>query len=340
MFEVNLVPDIKRETLHRKRVLNFIIFVCIVVVAGCAGVLMILGGVLTGQTIILSGIDGKSGIDADLAAAAKKITDFPNASQLLTLQAQLKNIDQINESKHISSRIFGILDVILPVGRDTVQINDASLDLTTGTISFTAKASSTPEEGYTSGINWRALEAFKNIVLLSRYDHGRYIDSEGNEILARCIDEESVDGVIYGVYKRNRDGCQEGESGASSDVRIPRDVSEEALEKRMDDGDYYFRSECMEYVAGAAKSTCELAPEGVENVVPSNSRDSSGKVVLGFTGRITLPGDIFSFQVKHVRVIGPTRQNVTDSYQQIRNMFDGITKCSATDKECQEANSV
>jgi hypothetical protein len=334
MFEVNLVPDIKRETLHRKRIRNFIIFVCIVVVSGCAGVLVILGGVLTGQTVVLSGIDD------ELAAAGRKITSFPNASQLLTLQAQLKNIDQINDSKHISSRIFGILDVILPVGRDTVQINDASLDLTTGTISFTAKASSTPEEGYTSGINWRALEAFKNIVLLSRYDYGRYIDREGNAILARCIDEESVEGVVYGVYKRNRDGCQEGESGASSDVRIPRDLSEADLDRRMDDGDYYFRSECMQFVAGVAKSTCELAPAGVENVVPSNSRDSSGKVVLGFTGKITLPEDIFSFQIKHVRVIGPTRQNVTDSYQQIRDMFDGVTTCSATDRECQEANNV
>jgi hypothetical protein len=337
MFEINLVPDIKRETLHRKRIRNLILFACIVVAAGCAGILIILGGILTGQTVVLSGLD------EDLSRKSNNILSFTNADQLLTIQAQLKNIDQIDSSKHISSRIFGVLDVILPGGdgaRDTVQISDATLDLTTGVITFTAKADSTPEEGFTAGIHWRALDAFKNIVLLSRYDYGRYIDSEGNEILARCVDEESVEGVIWGVYRRNREGCQEGESEAFSDVRIKRDMTEDELVAAEENGDYYFQSECMTFVAGVARSSCELAPAGVENVVPSNSRDSSGRVVLGFTARITLPVEIFSFQLKHLRVIGPTRQNVTDSYQQIRDMFDGVTKCSATDRECQEANNV
>jgi hypothetical protein len=31
---------------------------------------------------------------------------------------------------------------------------------------------------------------------------------------------------------------------------------------------------------------------------------------------------VFLSSNKHIRVIGPTRQNVTDSYIQIRDMFD------------------
>ena len=59
MFEINLVPDIKEQLLRKLRLRNFVIFVSIIVAGASAGVVVILGGIVTGQNIAMTAQDAE-----------------------------------------------------------------------------------------------------------------------------------------------------------------------------------------------------------------------------------------------------------------------------------------
>lgn len=351
VFEVNLVPDVKRELLHKQRMRNFVIAICIFVAIGCGAVLLILGSIVGGQGIALVNQD------ADMKSKSEKILQFQNVNQILTLQDQLNKISGINENKKVLSRVFGVLDVILPDGDDRVTMAELTVDLEGSTISFDGQADSA------SNIDYRALEAFKKTVELSYYDYGHYMDKKGEIIPTMCIDEVTEGGIVYGVYHRGQKGCDGKELDAESnkddssedekatptidttkDVKIKRDMSYEELEKAKSKGDYYFDSQCTEFNEGSdgkwtTTNTCMLVTEPVNVSESSNGRNSAGDLVLRFSAVLTLDSNIFSFGNKHMRVIGPTRQNVTDSYVQIRDMFDGSEECDSTDPACIGGNN-
>ena len=44
-------------------------------------------------------------------------------------------------------------------------------------------------------------------------------------------------------------------------------------------------------------------------------------MILNFSARMIVDSRVFLSKHKHMQIIGPDRQNVTDSYVQIRNMF-------------------
>lgn len=48
-------------------------------------------------------------------------------------------------------------------------------------------------------IDYRVLEAFKKSVALTKYDYGRYVDVNGNEIPTWCMNESDADGNAYRV---------------------------------------------------------------------------------------------------------------------------------------------
>jgi hypothetical protein len=359
MFEVNLVPDVKRELLHKQHLRNVIIVICIFVAMGCVGVLLLLGSVVGGQGIALLAQD------SEMNTKSNQILTFQNVNQVLTLQDQLNKISGINNNKRVLSRIFGVLDVILPVGEDTVSMAELSVNLEESTINFDGQANST------SNIDYRALETFKKTAELSYYDYGRYIGEDGKEIPAFCIDEQSEGGKIYGVYHKAMKGCggtssgkavatdvvtddtttedsEAGSGGAivdtSQDVPILRDMTRDELEAAKASSKYYFDSKCITFEengtdkAGATvyktMNSCALLSEPVNVMESSNGRDSAGNLVLRFSASVVFDRQVFGFGNKHMRIIGPTRQNVTDSYTQIRDMFDGSEACKPEDTAC------
>ena len=50
-------------------------------------------------------------------------------------------------------------------------------------------------------------------------------------------------------------------------------------------------------------------------------RDSEEKMVLSFSATLNITHDVFLSANKHMLIVSPTRQNVTDSYIQVKNMF-------------------
>ena len=106
----------------------------------------------------------------------------------------------------------------------------------------------------------------------------------------------------------------------------------------------HFKSECISYsgvedddgkVTWSADNNCDLAPEGIEVSDSANGRDSSGALVLRFSGTTTINDEFFAYNNKHVMGISPFGQNVTDSYVQTENIFVAPARdCEYGDTDC------
>jgi len=112
----------------------------------------------------------------------------------------------------------------------------------------------------------------------------------------------------------------------------------------------HFESECIIYSGDeiadgkvrwtAQNEGCLLAEEGASIRDSSNGKDSSGNLVLRFNATIKINEEVFSYANKHMMAIRPGRQNVTDSYVQIQNMFEERARdCTVADTDCTAINS-
>ena len=375
MYEISLVPDVKAELLRKLRMRNLVYLICVVTVAACAGIIMILFGVTGGQGIKLAAQDTEIACRSDGvlrrgscgAQYGTAVMKFKNAEELLTIQDQMKNLAVLNNNKIKISRVFGILDVILPVGENHVWISELNMDIDNNLMSFDASAMAS------NGIGFRALEAFKKNVERAYYDYGSYMryDKDAEEYVAipsYCIDETTdSNGIIYGVYPKGAKGCEapmvdkkasnvtpeentdedanseeaiadETQAVAKEDIKIRRTyLSESDMERYRNGNDdlskgsgikgYYFESNCLKYTDGKfdEKATLEACPllTDAPNIGDSSyGRNADGQLALSFSASLPMNRQVFLSSNKHIRVIGPTRQNVTDSYIQIRDMFD------------------
>ena len=396
MYEISLVPDVKAELLKKLRIRNLVIFICIIVAAACAGVIFIMLGITGGQGVALSMQDKEIACRADGVVKGgtcntkdygTAVLKFRNAEELLTIQDQMNNLSLLNNNKIKFSRVFGILDVILPTGENEVKISQLSTNINNNVLYFDAIASASNNIGY------RALEAFKKNAKLAYYDYGNYMryDKESGEyveIPSFCVDEETdSNGVTFGIYHKGKPGCeapmiekeeekseseeeqllddeetvvptvkQNSASAATTtsdrklneenitDIRIRRTYNDRSDMENYRNGKdkygdsttkgYYFESSCLQYNDNgkfdeqATLEECPLLSEEPNVGDSSYGRNSEDKMVLSFSATVTITRGVFLARNKHVQVIGPTRQNVTDSYIQVRDMFT-----EAADKE-------
>ena len=90
---------------------------------------------------------------------------------------------------------------------------------------------------------------------------------------------------------------------------------------------YYFESKCIKYDENgmidedASLESCPLLSGEMSVGQPSQARDDDGNMVVSFDAVVPISRTIFEDRASHVMVLGPSRQNVTDSYVQIRSMF-------------------
>ncbi|MBR2588859.1 hypothetical protein IKE84_00745 [Candidatus Saccharibacteria bacterium] len=211
-YEINLVPEVKRRMIKAMRFRNLALFVSIILTAAAGGTVMIMATIWEGQNIAMSSQDTR------LKNMSDKLNSYDSLGEFLTIQNQLNNIDEINSNKKVLSRVFSILGTILPSGPDVISISELSVDLATNQIRFDAQA----DAKVSPYIDYRVLESFKKGVSLMKYDYGRYVDAEDNDIPTRCIvetgadgniltEEEKVGGVVdkyvYAYWLKGKRGC-------------------------------------------------------------------------------------------------------------------------------------
>ena len=381
MYEISLVPDVKSELLLKQKLRNLIILICIIVAASCAAVILILIGIMGGQNLTISSQENEikcrtDGSGTKCGEYGTSIMSFRNVNELLTIQDQMKSIGVLNKNKIKFSRVFGLLDVILPnnpKSGDVVKLHELTRALSRKMLTFGAVG-----EAY-NNIGYHALEAFVKSTEKTYFDYGSYMRKDENdeyvEIPSYCITEKVDNGYVYGIYHKGNPGCEapmveedkksqdssDEEKEESSDKEAEKKDDEEkvakvekkditirrtykdsddreeykngndSLAKKGEEGNtgkYYFESECIEYDENGKFSedlTLEacpiLAEGGLQTGNSSFGRGAEDKMVLSFSVNMTLDKRVLSSSSKHMRIIGPSRQNVTDSYVQVRDMF-------------------
>ena len=169
--------------------------------------------------------------------------------------------------------------------------------------------------------------------------------SKGTEV------KTSEDGVADDL-KSSSETKTTTENGVETDTTTIKNVKNYVYKPSMDlkgkiTGVPHFESECIKYsgqevstnegnsIKWSAENNCKMVPEGTQITDSSNGRDANNNLVLRFTAVLAVDPVIFAYNTKHVMTIGPTGQNVTDSYQQIKGMFAAAAKdCRADDSEC------
>lgn len=357
MFEINLVPSVKNEMIKAMKIRNLVIFICIVIASISAGIVVLLASIAGAQQVVISSQDNR------MKTMSSKISGYDGLDEFLTIQGQLDGLSKIGGKKKVLSRIFNVLGVLLPKGEDKIWLSELNVNLDESTLMFEAQA----DAGREPLIDYRVLESFKKSITLMNYDHGRYVDEKGNTIPARCMKEADENGSVfiengsvYALWQRGKKGCNtietEEKIPENDEVKIYRTPQFDKWYKKKymtTSGEIsqvaHFKSECIRYsgvesgnkVKWSAENSCKLSNDGIEIQDSSNGIDSTGNLVLRFSARIHLNPEVFLFKNKHVMAIGPTGQNVTDSYRQIEGMFaERAVDCPDGDAACanNEAN--
>lgn len=373
MYEINLVPDIKAELLKKQKLRNLVILVCIVIGIACGAVLLILGGVVGGQAITIANMEAeikcRSLGEGRCTNTGTAVNNFHNLDELLTMQAQMRDLGVLNANKIKLSRIFPVFDAILPDSsrEGTVTLTEAAIDFETMAMYVDAISR--------NSIAFAAQEAFRKNSTEVYYDYGNYMrfDKEANEYVAIpsfCIDEKTEGGIVYGYYYKGKPGCEapmvdEKDTSDNGDGELeetPNDIDEtqvsddlntgyktirirrtytnrEDLETYREGNDklnkngeekvkgYYFESVCLQYDESgdfdekATLEECPLLEEVPEIYDGSYGSNDDGEKILTFSASLTLNRNVFVSANQHMMVIGPSRRNVTDSYEQVRPIF-------------------
>ena len=384
MFEINLVPDVKAEMIRAQKKRNVVFFVSAVVSAIAAGLVVLLLGVKVGQDVRINAQNSQ------LKQMSDKIESYDGLSELLTVQKQLSDLQTISENKKLLSRVFAVLYSIVHSTRngDTVNISSLDVNLETADLDFDGQANAGPQ---TDGVDFRVLESFKKTIESMKYDYGRYVDKDGNEIPTMCIFEANTNGSpytdsngnIYAIWAKGVKGCDPSETNddddddessssqsSSSDsdtvdaLQLQNiDLSEGCSGKGLTciyrtpqkswyerDGNGYmkedgtisdiphFESKCVTYSLTEDRklnstNSCDMSPDGIEVINSTNGKAAGGELVLMFSAVLHVNPEVFSYANKHMITITPSgRQNVTDSFVQVGDMFTEKAKAIGTEE--------
>lgn len=148
MIEINLIPDVKQELLKAERVRSLVISFSIVAGLAALGVVALLAVYVFGVQTVRSALS-----DEAIKSGSAQLAGVEDLSKVLTIQNQLSKIDELNSQKKIDSRVFEMLDAVIPPPPNSVQISTLAIDAEESTITL---------EGQTP--SYDSLEVFKKTV--------------------------------------------------------------------------------------------------------------------------------------------------------------------------------
>jgi len=217
MYEINLVPDVKAQMIAAQKKRNVVFFAAAAVAAIAAGLVVILMGVKFGQDLKLSDQDSK------LELMSSTIEKYDGLDELLTVQKQLADLQTISDNKKMLSRVFTVLHSLLEQENDDeIKISSLDVNMLTSDLTFDGQADA---GATTDGIDYRVLESFKKSIALMKYDYGRYVDKNGQQIPTMCIFETGTSGApfrdtngnIYAIWAKAVEGCDPSKVAQESD---------------------------------------------------------------------------------------------------------------------------
>jgi hypothetical protein len=179
MIEVNLVPDVKLELLHARKVRTNVISASIFASGVSVAIVVLL-------SLFTFGAQGLSLYGADRAIEAKsaQLEKVPDLSKTLTLQNQLTQISDLHDKKLISSRIFSVVSTIVPTnGDNAIKLTKISIERNEDGVGGVIKLDGQADEGF------NALDAFKKTISQTKFVYS--IDKQKQEpvLLAQNVSD-------------------------------------------------------------------------------------------------------------------------------------------------------
>ncbi len=178
MIEINLVPDVKQELIKAQRtrttVVTFSIFAGLGALALVVLLLFYIFAIQTVRTIVA---------DKAITDDSKTLSEFEDLPKMLTLQNQLKQISIQNESRRVDSRIFDMLQAVIPPAPHEIKISSIELEADTDKITIMGE---TP--------NYDSVEIFKKTIEGADVVFAGKDSTEETEALAQEI---SISDISY-----------------------------------------------------------------------------------------------------------------------------------------------
>lgn len=184
MIEINLIPDVKQELLRAQRTRAQVISSSIIVSLIAAGAVVALTLYVFGVQTVRSAI-----LDGQIDDGGKQLAEVEDLSKILTIQNQLSKITELNSQKKMDSRVFDVLEAVIPPAPNDIQVSQIAVDAQESTIRI---------EGQTRGYD--SMEVFKKTV-----DSALVVYTEdGEEQTIKLADEISVTDTSYGENAENQ----------------------------------------------------------------------------------------------------------------------------------------
>jgi Tfp pilus assembly protein PilN len=179
MIEINLIPDVKQELIRARMIRS-------AVVSGAIITTLVAGAVVVVLSAYVFGVQTVRGAVADEAIkkGSSQLASVEDLSKILTIQNQLTKINALNDAKAIDSRIFNVLQAIIPPAPNTVKISSLIINATTKSITF---------EGQTP--TYPSLEAFKKTIGASNV---RYTDDSKSQKDVPLASNLSISNISFG----------------------------------------------------------------------------------------------------------------------------------------------
>lgn len=182
MIEINLIPDVKQELIRARMVRSAVISGAIVAIIAAAALVVVLSVYVFGVQALRSTV-----ADAAIKKGSESLASVEDLSKMLTIQNQLTKMSALNDAKNVNSRVFDVLQAIIPPSPNEVQISSLVIDASEeagGTITFEGQTPSYP-----------SLEAFKKTIAAA---YVRYEDADKNKTDVILATNLSISNVSYG----------------------------------------------------------------------------------------------------------------------------------------------
>ena len=179
MIEINLIPDVKQELIRARMIRSAVVSTAITVTVIALAVVAVLSAYIFGVQTVRSAV-----ADDAIKKGSAQLASVEDLSKVLTIQNQLTKINALNDDKKMTSRLFGLLEAIIPPAPNEVKVSGLTIDAEAGTITL---------EGQTP--TYPSLEAFKKTIAAA---HVRYNDDDDQQQDVALASDLSISNISYG----------------------------------------------------------------------------------------------------------------------------------------------
>ena len=177
MIEINLIPDVKQELLRAQAQRNIVISASIILAIAAGVIVVLVASYVFGAQALFMDNANKT-IDKEYGT----LKDVEDLDRLLTVQNQLKKVSELNANKNAASRLYGMLNVIVPPDPHAVTISALMVEPTAADEGSDPSAQSSQGakitlEGQTTG-SYASLEVFEKTIASAVVEYNLPSDAE------------------------------------------------------------------------------------------------------------------------------------------------------------------